>query len=66
MIPMDRIPLTIAAKPVETREWIDVIEPATGEVYAQVGDATPHDVDLAVRAAGKAFGAWSSISPHLT
>ncbi len=57
---MDRIPLTIADAPLETRDWIDIVEPATGQVYATVGDATAADVDRAVQAASDAFGGWSS------
>lgn len=39
--------------------YMNVYEPATGEVYAQVADSTPADVDGAVVAARRAFDAWS-------
>lgn len=44
---------------------IEVRNPATGEVIAQVPEATAPDVDRAVRAARKAFdtGPWSRMSP---
>lgn len=48
--------------------WVDplegatmpVYEPATGKAFGHIADSTPADVDLAVRAARKAFddGAW--------
>ncbi len=38
----------------------DDIEPATGEVIAQIPDSDGRDVDDAVRAARDAFGAWSA------
>src|SRR5204862_4963932 len=39
---------------------VDVIDPATGEVLARTPDASPDDVDRAVRAARAAFddGPW--------
>ncbi len=58
---MDRIPLLIAGKAVETREWIDLVEPATGQLYGQVADATSEEVDQAVSAAKNAFVGWSSM-----
>jgi aminomuconate-semialdehyde/2-hydroxymuconate-6-semialdehyde dehydrogenase len=39
--------------------YLDNIEPATGKPYSQVADSDPHDVDLAVAAAEKAFRDWS-------
>lgn len=39
--------------------WLDVLEPATGKVYARVADAGAEDVDAAVRAAAAAFPEWS-------
>ena len=40
-------------------EYLDNIEPATGEVYAQVADSTADDVAIAVEAAKSAFPQWS-------
>lgn len=40
---------------------IDVVEPATGEVFASLPDAGPAMVDEAVRAAHAAFPVWSAL-----
>lgn len=44
----------------------NVIDPATGRVIASVADASAHDVDLAVRAARRAFedGPWPRMKPN--
>ncbi len=42
-------------------EWLDVFNPATGEVIAQVADGDASDVDTAVQAAQAAFPAWSAL-----
>ncbi|TDD35707.1 aldehyde dehydrogenase family protein [Nonomuraea terrae] len=42
---------------------IDVVDPATGEVIAQVPDGTPADVDRAVAAARAAFPGWAAVDP---
>jgi len=42
-----------------TSDWIDVYEPATGSVYAQVARGTQTEVSRAVAAAEQAFPAWS-------
>ncbi|MGB2492962.1 MAG: aldehyde dehydrogenase family protein, partial [Candidatus Puniceispirillum sp.] len=43
----------------------DSINPATGQVWARVPEATVEDVDTAVRAADRAFneGPWNKMSP---
>jgi aminomuconate-semialdehyde/2-hydroxymuconate-6-semialdehyde dehydrogenase len=41
------------------RQYLDNIEPATGQVYSLVPDSDARDVDLAVEAAEKAFPSWS-------
>jgi aldehyde dehydrogenase (NAD+) len=43
----------------------DVVDPATGEVWGSVPDATTDDVDAAMDAADRAFrsGPWSRLSP---
>jgi len=55
--------LTIANKPVQPagERW-EVVNPATEEVIATVGGASPDQVDQAVRAARDAFGGWSALS----
>ncbi|MCV7355892.1 aldehyde dehydrogenase [Mycolicibacterium fluoranthenivorans] len=46
--------------PASTETYIDVTNPATGEVWAQVPDASEADVDRAVASARKAFeGDWA-------
>ncbi len=43
----------------------DAVNPATGEVWARIPEASASDVDRAVRAADRAFneGAWPAMSP---
>jgi betaine-aldehyde dehydrogenase len=41
-----------------------LIEPATGERLTSIEQATPADVDRAVRAADRAFPAWSRMNPR--
>ena len=41
--------------------WLDVVDPATAEVFAQVSAGTAHDVEVAVRRAWAAFPAWSRL-----
>ena len=38
---------------------IDLINPATGKVSAQISQASTHDVDLAVASARSAFREWA-------
>ncbi|MDY6914091.1 MAG: NAD-dependent succinate-semialdehyde dehydrogenase [Planctomycetota bacterium] len=42
---------------------MDVMNPATEEVFAQVAQATEQDVDKAAQAADAAFEGWSRLSP---
>ncbi len=51
------------ATPPET-SWIDVTNPANGETLAKVPQGSAADVDAAVKAARKAFPAWSKLSGH--
>ncbi len=43
-------------------EWLDLIEPATGEVIGRIADSSAADVDVAVAAAERAFPAWKALS----
>lgn len=45
-------------------EYLDVVEPGTGEVYAQCPASTEPDVNAAVEAAKAAFPAWSATPPE--
>lgn len=42
---------------------IDVVNPSTGQVIAQIPRGGKEDVDAAVAAAGRAFPAWSQLEP---
>ena len=46
----------------QNNRYIDVYEPATGKVYAQVADSSKLDVNTAISAALIAFPKWSSRS----
>jgi acyl-CoA reductase-like NAD-dependent aldehyde dehydrogenase len=51
--------------PASSGQTLSTINPSTGEVLAQLAAGTPGDIDLAVRAARKAFvGPWSRWSPY--
>ncbi len=54
------VPLLINGERVEsrTKQWRDVVNPATQEVLARVPFATPEEVDAAVAAAKEAFKTW--------
>lgn len=41
-------------------EYMDNIEPATGEIYGQIPHSGAADVDVAVAAAGRAYRAWKN------
>ena len=45
-------------------QWLDNIEPATGEAYSQLPDSDERDVQAAVEAAERAFPAWSATPAH--
>lgn len=45
-------------------QFIDNINPATGQVYGQIPESNERDVQVAVKAAKKAFPDWSITSPE--
>ena len=51
--------------PAQSGETFDVINPATGEVFAKAAAGGAADIDLAVKAARRAFesGPWASMNP---
>lgn len=51
--------MTIGGEPVATEQTFGVINPATGEVFAESPDCTAEQLDLAVDAATQAFRQWS-------
>jgi aldehyde dehydrogenase (NAD+) len=46
-----------------TGEYLDSINPSTGEVWAKIAASGPEDVRAAVKAASDAFPAWSALPP---
>ena len=52
-------------KPAAGGSYFDSIDPFTGEVWSRVPSATAEDVDVAVRAAHRAFtsGPWAEMTP---
>jgi aldehyde dehydrogenase (NAD+) len=60
----DRYGLFIGGDWIEPKETYETIDPSTEEPLAQVGQATPEEINLAVQAAREAFeNGWSTISP---
>ncbi|WP_448554638.1 CoA-acylating methylmalonate-semialdehyde dehydrogenase [Thalassotalea montiporae] len=59
-----KIPLIIGGEKVQsaTDTWLDVLNPATQEVVAQVPMATPQEIAAAVASAKQAFKTWSQVS----
>ena len=60
---MDRYASVIGGRDVDTEQVIDVLDPATGETFAEVAAGGSADVDAAVVAAQAAFPAWSRTTP---
>jgi aminomuconate-semialdehyde/2-hydroxymuconate-6-semialdehyde dehydrogenase len=58
---MLHIPNFIDGRHVEpvSSQYLDNIEPATGQVYSRIGDSDTRDVERAVQAAARAFRTWS-------
>jgi len=46
--------------PAACGEWLDDVDPATGETYARLASSDARDVDRAVAAALRAFPAWAA------
>ena len=55
----------IAGRPVDAAsgETYDIVNPSTGEVYAQAAASGPADVDRAMKAAADAFETWGETTP---
>ena len=43
-------------------QYLDNIEPATGQVYGKIPDSSNEDVELAVASANKALPAWRALA----
>ncbi len=56
----------IGGEPVQpaSGQYLDNVEPATGNVYSQIPDSDDRDVNLAVDAASAAFPKWSKTPPE--
>ncbi len=65
MVGMLEVPLIIDGKKVtsETKNWQDVLNPATQGVAARVPFATTHEVEKVIGSAKKAFIPWRNTSP---
>lgn len=50
--------------PAKSGEYLEVTNPATGEVLSKIARAGEEDVDRAVKAAREAFPSWSNISKN--
>jgi acyl-CoA reductase-like NAD-dependent aldehyde dehydrogenase len=53
--------LSIAGKLVESKDSFDVVNPATGEVFARAPSATAGQIEEAIAAAKAAFKGWSAL-----
>ena len=49
------------ARPAANGRWLEVFDPASGQICAQVAAGDQQDVELAVAAAERAFPAWSAL-----
>lgn len=45
-------------------QYLDNYNPATGQIFSQLPDSGPEDVDAAVQAAQAAFPAWANLPPE--
>jgi len=46
----------------KTEKYLDVFEPATGQVYSKVPNSNSTDIDVAFQAANAAFPGWSELT----
>eukprot|EP01125_Pyxidicula_operculata_P006830 TRINITY_DN2346_c0_g1_i1.p1 TRINITY_DN2346_c0_g1~~TRINITY_DN2346_c0_g1_i1.p1 ORF type:complete len:524 (+),score=170.66 TRINITY_DN2346_c0_g1_i1:52-1623(+) len=45
----------------KTNKWIDLVQPASGQVIAKIPEATPEEFNSAVKAASDAFKEWKKV-----
>jgi acyl-CoA reductase-like NAD-dependent aldehyde dehydrogenase len=50
--------MTIDGQPASSPQTLKVVNPATGQVFAEVPDCTPEQLDVAMRGAQRAFASW--------
>jgi acyl-CoA reductase-like NAD-dependent aldehyde dehydrogenase len=55
---MSRYTMTIDGQPADSPGTLKVVNPATGEVFAEVPDCTREQLDAAMRSAQRAFSSW--------
>ena len=55
---MNEFPMTIDGRAVEGKKFLPVINPATGDVFAQAPECTLEQLDLAMESARSAFPLW--------
>ncbi|MCA6078142.1 aldehyde dehydrogenase [Fulvivirga sedimenti] len=48
----------------DSGDWIDNVEPATGQVYSRLPDSNTGDINEAVNAAQAAFPSWAGMTPE--
>lgn len=65
MIAEDRLFIDGAWAAAQDGRWGEVVSPVTGAVFGRVAYAGAADVDLAARAAARAFPGWAATSPEL-
>lgn len=60
---MKKVPLFIEGEMIEsqTQNWVDLTNPATDEVIAQVPCATESEMDRAINSASEAFKTWRDV-----
>ncbi|HEY9844208.1 MAG: aldehyde dehydrogenase [Candidatus Sericytochromatia bacterium] len=51
-------------RPASGGSWLESLNPATGELLAELPDSDGEDVALAIAAAQKAFGGWAGLAPE--
>lgn len=64
--PVTRVPNYVNGQWLDSyaNEWMDVINPATGEIIAQTPTSTPAETKTAIEAAAAAFPAWRRTPPE--
>ena len=60
---MDRFTAVVGTRNLETAEWIDIIDPASGEVFAQAAAGGRAEIDAAIEAAQQAHPEWAATPP---
>lgn len=60
---MERYASIVGGKDIDTEQVIDVLDPATGEPFAEVPACGAAEVDAAVAAAHEASGGWERTTP---